>query len=422
MVELVVLVALLSGVVGVLAGYRDGVRLAESAVPTPGVDPVYEQYKLGLQDYQNGRYELARQRLEYVVALRPDAYPQAWDYLTRSLMALNATATFTPAPPTLTPTAIPTLTPTRDLSGAQSIFQRAQMLMSQGDWDGAIVALLALRDEDLYYRVVEVDDMLYTALRQRGEQRILSQGDLEGGIYDLSLAEKFGPLDYNATVYRDWARLYLTALGFWEAYPEQAVYYFGQVAAAVPGLRDGSGLTAAWRYHWSLIHYGNQLAAEGEWCAARTQYEQALAYNNNPDVEPTATYVAYQCAPPTAVPSATPTITPTPTATPTITLTATAGPSPTPTLSPTGGAATLTPTATFTPTPSPAATATVTPTATTAPTATDTPFPSATPLPSDTPLPSNTPAPTSTPLPTDTPAPTNTPLPTDTPAPSPTPG
>ncbi len=397
----------LSGVVGALAGYRQGAQQAQSTLQAVSDEAVYEQYKLGLQDYQAGRYDLARQRLEYVVALRPDDYSEAWEYLTLSLKALHATATVTPAPPTLTPSATPTLTPTRDLSGAQSIFQRAQLLISQGDWDGAIVALLALRDEDLYYRVTEVDDMLYTALRQRGEQRILLQGDLEGGIYDLSLAEKFGPLDYNATVYRDWARLYLTALGFWEAYPEQAVYYFGQVAAAVPGLRDGSGLTAAWRYHWSLIHFGNQLAAEGEWCAARTQYERALAYDNNPEVEPTATYVAYRCAPPTSAPSATPSLTLTPTMTPTVTFTATAGPSPTSTLTPTVNAATFTPTATMTP--SPAATVTDTPTV---PTSTDTP------LPSDTPVPTNTPLPTAT----DTPVPTDTPLPSDTPTPSTTPG
>lgn len=411
---LLALLVLSSGVVGALAGYRQGALQAQSTVRAVNDDAVYQQYKLALQDYQAGRYDLARQRLEYVIALRPDDYPDAWQYLTLSLQALNATATFTPAPPTLTATATPTLTPTRDLSGADSIFRRAQSLIAQRDWDGAIVALLALRDEDLYYRVTEVDDMFYTALRQRGEQRILQEGDLEGGIYDLSLAERFGPLDYQATVIRDWARLYLTAVGFWEAYPEQAVHYFGQLAAAVPGLHDASGLTAAWRYHWSLIHYGDKLAAEGDWCAAQAQYQQAFAYYSNATLEPTATTVAYRCSPPTHVPTATP-ILPSPTPTATLSPTASDSPTPTATGSVLPSSATPTVTATFTATPLP----------------TETPFPtttpSTTPLPSDTPLlPTDTPQPSATPspLPSDTPLPppTDTPLPppTDTPLPPPT--
>jgi TPR repeat protein len=53
-----------------------------------------------------------------------------------------------------------------------------------------------------------------------------SQGNLEGGAYDLALAERFAPLDVQANSWRELARLYLFGSSFWEVMPEQAVYYF----------------------------------------------------------------------------------------------------------------------------------------------------------------------------------------------------
>jgi hypothetical protein len=64
-------------------------------------------------------------------------------------------------------------------------------------------------------------------------------------MYDMSLAEQFGPLDKEADTYRTWARLYITGASFWEIDWEQVINYFSQVYAAVPMLRDGSGVTAS---------------------------------------------------------------------------------------------------------------------------------------------------------------------------------
>ncbi|MBL7164579.1 MAG: hypothetical protein ISS57_18485 [Anaerolineales bacterium] len=401
-----VLIALLlafAGTLGALAGYQDGMQRVASLQPASDVGLVQEQFDLGVQDYEAGRYDLARQRFEYVIALAPDDYPVAWSLLGEILAIQNATATYTSVPPTLTSTPTITITPTRDLSGVDSVYSRARSLLAAGDWNGAIEALVVLRDEELLYRVVEVDDSIFAALRNRGEQKILILGDLEGGIYDLTLAERFGPLDYQASVYRDWARLYLSALGYWEAYPEQAVHYFGQIAAAMPGLRDGSGWSASERYRQSLIHYGDQLAAEKQWCEAQVQYEAALAIRQIEDLSLTLTQAAYICSPPTW----TYTPSPAPSGTATITHTPTPGPSPTSTATPTTipgststDTATLEPTATMlvaTDTPSPLPTETDT--LISAPTETDTPVPTPTDTPS--PVPSETPSPL--PTATDTP-------------------
>jgi hypothetical protein len=400
-----------TGAIAAAAGYQDGYRQAEAIYPVDDRDFVQEQFELGQQDFEAGDYGRARQRFEYVIALEPDKYPTAWTYLTEILAIFNATATFTPIPSTATSTPTATITPTRDPSGEESIFNRAASLLTAGDWSGAIDAIIALRNEDLLYRVVQSDDILYAALRIRGEERILRRGDLEGGIYDLTLAENFGPLDYGATVYRDWARLYLTALGFWEAYPEQAVYYFGQVAAAVPGLSDASGWTSSERYRMSLIHYGDKLASEDEWCQAQMQYELALAMGEQPNLQATLTHVTYKCSPPTQ----TITFTSGPTSSPTITLTPTIGPSPTFTETPLASStptATLAQSATYTSTPAFTATETATElpteTSTSLPTETDTPIPSATNTDPPPPTATNTDPPPPTATNTDPPPPTET--------------
>ena len=121
-------------------------------------------------------------------------------------------------------------------------------------------------------------------------------------MYDLSLAERFGPLDAQANSSRELARLYMIGSSFWEVYPEQAVNYFGQVAAAAPGLMDASGWTASERYRESLIQYGDQLATNKDWCNAQKQYELALAMRADENLQATRNEVALKCSPPTSTP------------------------------------------------------------------------------------------------------------------------
>jgi hypothetical protein len=159
------------------------------------------------------------------------------------------------------------------------MFAQASQALASKDWTGAIDALLNLRKADPTYRAVEMDGMLYLALRNRGQEKIGQQADLEGGMYDLALAERFGPLDAEAQGYQTWASIYVTGASFWEINWEQVVFYFSQIAPQMPYLRDGSGWTAQDRYRRGLVGYGEQLAAGGDWCGAQMQYELALTLN-----------------------------------------------------------------------------------------------------------------------------------------------
>lgn len=278
---------LIIAVVSAFGGYRSGINLRQNAESTQLAHMVVEQFQLGMQELEDGQYYRARQRFEYVIQVDP-AYPGAVDKLSEVLLHLNTTAT-----PTLVPT--PTLTPTPDMRGVQEKFDQSQQFLLDGDWNNAIESLLALRKADPGFHSVEVDGMLFLALRNRGRDKIINQSDLEGGIYDLTLASRFGLLDTEAKGILNWTTLYITGASFWEIDWAQAAYYFSQVAPHVPNLRDGSGLTASQRYRTALFNYAKLLAQSKRWCDAADQLQIALSIASDPEFEQAYADVLQRC-------------------------------------------------------------------------------------------------------------------------------
>jgi hypothetical protein len=174
--------------------------------------------------------------------------------------------------------------------------------------------------------------MYYFGLRNYGYDLITRQGNLEGGIYQFTLAERFGMLDREASGLREGARYYLIGASFWELDWEQALYYFDQVYRGWTGLWDGT-MTAPQRFHFASMRYGDQLFGQGQYCDAVVQYQnaQAIAPLDGPASDGfEEAYIA--CFPPTE------TITPTLLVTPTL-----GGPTVAPTDTPSGAPATDTP-------------------------------------------------------------------------------
>jgi tetratricopeptide (TPR) repeat protein len=251
----------LAGYGGYGAGVGDRVAADELIVSKQ----VTEQYQFALVDIQFGRYESARQRLEFIISKDP-SFPGAAEKLTEVLV-LSSIPTPTPAP---------SLTPTPDFSGAESAYQRAQQLIQAQDWPGALGALDTIRKLDPTYKTAQVDGMYYFALRNYGVDLITKQGNLEGGIYQLTLAERFGPLDRSAEGLREGSRLYITGASFWELDWSQAVTYFSQVGLGWPSLWDGT-MTASQRYYEASMRYGDDLFAQQQYCDAYQQYQNAGA-------------------------------------------------------------------------------------------------------------------------------------------------
>jgi type II secretory pathway pseudopilin PulG len=314
-----ILIVAAGALLGIPRGINDRVQLAE-AQAAPKIQAQLESAKL---DIEEGRYEVAMGRLDWILDemspyLTDAELTEVGDLYSQVLLMVNASGTATPAP-SPTPT-MPDYTPTPDLRGEEDLFTTAEQLITAESWDEAIQTLEALREKSLTYKSIEVDGMFYIALRNRGLQKILTDGSLEPGIYDLTLAEQFAPLDSTAEGIRTWARLYLTGASYWGVDWSQVVYYFEQVYPALPNLRDGTGMTATERFRQAAIQYGSQLAAQKKWCEAQEYFDKAMAIGADPEAQPTANWVAEKCwakqHPPTTQPPE-PTPTPSPTGEPT---------------------------------------------------------------------------------------------------------
>lgn len=251
---------------GGFGGYASGVGARRYAEQSILAQQLTEQFSFAIVDIEFGRYENARQRLEFIISKDPN-FPGAREKLTEVLVLSTI--------PTATP--VPTVTATPDFSGAESAFARAQELIRAQDWAGALTALDTIRKLDPNYKTAQVDGMYYFALRNYGNALITQQGNLEGGIYYLTLAERFGPLDNTSIGLRDGARAYLTGASFWELDWVQAVEYFSQVAAGWPSLWDGT-MTAGQRYFTALVSLGDELFTKEDYCGAYDVYQKAAAY------------------------------------------------------------------------------------------------------------------------------------------------
>jgi len=322
-----VLVLTIATLTGVAAGrQRAGLSTDEMLARA-----AQEQFDLGVEDLLATRYELARQRFDYVVQINPD-YPGAAELLGRALAALELP---TPMPSPTGPPATPT--PTLDVSSLQGLFDQAQSSLGQGGWSTALEALVTLRGRDITYRAGEIDALMSQALRSLGVDEIL-RGLHEQGIYHLNLAERFAPLDNTAVAWRNSAGFYTWANSYFGLDWAESARLFGQICSA-------QTWDACRKYARSAMEYGHLLLATGDPCGAAYQYDQSLRTFNNSVLEPTLANAVNLCLTATAG-----TATPTQTGTPTPTLLVLITDTPTPTLTNTPGADTPTPTETLTPT------------------------------------------------------------------------
>ncbi len=290
-----VLILALGGASGYFAGLGDRKNAEKDQIGQVLAD----QFEMAALDMAEGRYGQARQRFEYIIQVDPN-YPGVTEALTEVMLKLSIT-------PTVTPTVTPSLTPTPDLRGAQSIYDRATQLVAAGDWNGAITALDELRKEDPTYQSANVDGMYYICLRNLGVDNIAA-GNLEGAIYNLTLAERFGPLDGASLGLRDGARLYLTGATFWELDWDQVIFYFSQVYQSWPNLWDASsGMTAGERYRVANVKLGDKYFGEEKYCLAEESYLIALSIAPDNEVNNKAQDAGLRCRPPTETPEPTPT-------------------------------------------------------------------------------------------------------------------
>ena len=283
------------GVFGGILGYNTAINARQAEYKRRSMMAAAEQYTMAISDIEQGKYQNAKTRLDYVIEVDRD-YPGAMETYQQVMLALYPTASPTPMM-----TATPAPTPTQDTRGEEEMFQSIQQAIYTQNWEAAINMIKALRDRNLEYRGLEVDGMYYIALRNLGIN-LINSGYLEQGIYDITLAEALGPIDNNADSLRNAARSYLAGAGFWEINWSKALEYYSNAAMTLPNMYDNATrLTANQRYALASFRVADEYVAREDFCGAIPYYEQGMPIYGDEEVQMTATAVYLVCYPPEPV-------------------------------------------------------------------------------------------------------------------------
>ena len=264
----ILLIDTLSGFAGYQVGIGDRRRQETGMV----VYKAAEQFERGLVDMRTGNFIQAKQRFVYVAEIDPN-YPGIIEQLTLVELAMRATATPTPG-------AAAVVVPS-NIKGAEALINQAREYLAQKEWAATIEVLDRLRQEDIKYQTVEVDGMYFIALRNLGVDNMLKNGKLEQGLYNLAIAERYGPIDKDAEGYRTWVAMYKTAASYWGIDWNKMVYWMEQVYNMLPGIRDGSNYTSGERLRVGYAALGDSKMQEQDFCAAADFYSKGLSIRSD---------------------------------------------------------------------------------------------------------------------------------------------
>lgn len=222
-----------------------------------------QHYRAGLARLDAGEYELAIAEFEYALKLNPK-------HLTASQGIAEARARMAVIP---TPT-VEVYTIVLD-----DLYRQARVYYDNGDWERAASVLTQLRVLDPDYATQEVEEMLFTSFYRAG-LKCLEEDRVEEGIFYLDQAEQLRPLDEAATLQRDLAVQYMTALGYWGVDWELCIEHFEQLYARAPSYKDVFN-----RLYEAHVQYADAWYNMGEMCPAELEYARALRLKDDLDVE-----------------------------------------------------------------------------------------------------------------------------------------
>lgn len=232
------------------------------------------QVTLAQENIEQGSYNLALRRLEYVLERDP-TNQQAIELQAQAQSRLDAFNTPQTAV-TNTPTPRPLPTATRGIvNDPQLELQRIRRLAASGSWEEAVSALVAFQRQFPAFERQETNRLLYDAYVNRG-LALLEGEQVELGLYYLDQAEKLGDLSQEVLDYRGWAELYLQGIAFYRVNWEVATYYFRELCLSAPFYQS-----ACDRFYESLINYADLYAGALDWCPAQALYQEALQHGRS---------------------------------------------------------------------------------------------------------------------------------------------
>jgi tetratricopeptide (TPR) repeat protein len=283
-----------SGYAGYEAGKSDRAKLRAQEAD--------KYFGRGLEDLGAGRLELAEADFAYVLQLDPN-YPDAALQLQAARDRRAELARVEPTP-TTAPAEV-----------AATLVEAAREAYDAGDLQAAIERLVQARELEPGFERQAVEDLLFRASYTHGLQ-MLDMDRLEEGVYYLEQAAALRPLDADASLQLEYAKLYLTARGYWNVNWNRAIEQFGELVNLAPGYKDAYS-----RYVTAHILNGDSYAARGDYCPAQPLYQKAISLRQDVSVQAKLEEATAGCLSATPVPlTGTLPITGTPVAVPGITV------------------------------------------------------------------------------------------------------
>ena len=221
------------------------------------------------EDLENGNYSLASRRLEWILEQDPQ-YPEARALLDETEETLTGRTKATPAAEesTATPAAMATAGSGEDEDAAVAL-RRVEQLVQNEAWEEAITALVSLQHNYPNYERRQTDELLQDAYIAQGVD-LLYGDQIELGLYYLEQAQRLGDLPQEVQDQQQWAELYLAGIGYFGVSWDVTLFYFRDLCLAAPFFHDSCD-----KLYEALVAYGDQYAAQQEWCPAESLYEEA---------------------------------------------------------------------------------------------------------------------------------------------------
>ncbi|MGQ9493340.1 MAG: zinc-ribbon domain-containing protein [Anaerolineae bacterium] len=251
---------------GVYQGIQERTRLNRAAAS--------EHYHKGLEYFIAENYELARE--EFALTLQLD--PKHSDAATK-LAEVEAFLSKRPTP-----------TSALRYQTAILLYNEARELYNKGNWEGVITKLEQVQALDPEYEAEQVSMLLVEAYYKVG-LKLVEENRLEEAIRYFDRALQFRPTEQAIREQKNLASLYLAGLGYWGANWQEAIGVFYALYQLQPDYKD-----TRQRLYDAYVSYANVLSTKGEWCAARDQYDRALAMSFSEELKAKREAAAQSCA------------------------------------------------------------------------------------------------------------------------------
>ncbi|MBN1992466.1 MAG: PD40 domain-containing protein [Anaerolineae bacterium] len=254
-VGIVACIIVFYGGIGLLA-IRQGLQERTVVVQTEAE----EHYQRGQEHLANQVIELAIAEFELALSLNPNLHIAREALHEAQRISQN----------------LPTPTSEARLAAATALLNEAEALIIQEKWFEAVEKLSQVRDLDPDHQVERVSELLYQANYQLGLQ-LISPDRIDEALLSFERALVERPDDQaanqqmaKATLYRD-GQTYAA-----QGNLEKAVDAFRRLY-----LQDGNYLDVKQRLLKLHVQWGDELAAQEEWCLAEAQYIEAVLLQPN---------------------------------------------------------------------------------------------------------------------------------------------